>query len=136
MIAAVKRNAFRIAAVVWLILWMNFLFRDLFTHGAFREYSELLRRNYDEKRSFTYGEPFYELLSLSKASMPDNATYELRGIESLSLAHRRGVYYLYPALERPLADYVLYFRDVNRGTGLLERKTGYFRKFKGAGRDE
>jgi hypothetical protein len=97
----------KIIIIIWLVLWINFLARDLFVHGYLRDYSELLNRDAEGKRAYTYGDDLYKFLKFAKSAIPLNNSYKLIGLENLSLAHRRAIYYLYPLIEKDKPDYVL-----------------------------
>ena len=115
-----------ILAAIWIILWINFIARDLFKRGDLRDYGALVKRNDEGKHAYTYGEQFYRFLKFVKREIPENESYKPVGVENLSLAHRRAVYFLYPALEKENPDYVAYYDDQKRGTGLLGVRTGRF----------
>jgi len=104
---------------IWIVLWINFIARDLYKKKRLREYKSLLASNADQKHSLTYGEHFYEFLKLSEEQMPENSYYDFVGIKELSLAWRRGVYFLYPKLMKPGAEYILVYDE------LTYRKDGY-----------
>lgn len=101
----------RTVAVVWIALWINFIGRDLFRKGAFRDYLNLIPRSAEMRRSYVYGDDFFEFLSFAKRNLPEGASFRLEGIEPLSHDHRRAVYYLYPVRESDTAEYILVYRD-------------------------
>ena len=104
---------------VWGVLWINFIARDLYKKKHIYEYKRLVTANAEQKHSLTYGEHFYEFLMFSKKQIPENSYYELIGIKELSLAWRRGVYFLYPKLMKPGAEYILVYDEPTY------RKDGY-----------
>ena len=95
--------------IFWLILWVNFIARDLYKRGDLAEYKVLLKSDYEGKHARTYGERLYEFLSFAKNNIPSNAHYEFVGIKPRSLDSRRGIYYLYPCLKRGKPDYLLVY---------------------------
>jgi hypothetical protein len=130
----IKPDKLFIAALaVWIILWANFLMRDLFRGGSLRDYKRLMRKNSEERRRYTYGERFYDFLNFAKDKIPPGSTYKFAGPGTLlqgerSLMYRRGVYYLYPLIEEAAPDYyLLFYREDPARTGILETKTGHFR---------
>jgi len=113
-----KRVAFRAVFVIWLILWINFIARDLFVKKNFRHYKELLKRDEARRRSYVYGDDFYNLLSLAADNIPENATFNLIGVEEFSIDYRRAIYFLYPRLESHEAEYSIVYNDQNYGSSL------------------
>ena len=126
-----KKNIVKAGIVLWIILWANFIIRDLVTHGELDNYAAMAGMSPDERRAYTYGGRLYGFLKFAKAAMPKDATCEIRGVKPLSIAHRRAVYYLYPILEQNGAEYVLFFDEPGRGTGVLKMATGEFFKWNG-----
>lgn len=61
------------------------------------------------KASYTYGDRLFEFLRFCNNALPDNASYDLAGVEDLSLDSRHAVYYLYPHLKEKDAQYILVF---------------------------
>lgn len=103
----IDKNITKIVVLIWFLVWINFVFRDLFGHGHLRDYIELIKRDAEGRRAYTYGDNLYEFLKFTKDTMPPGRTYKFTGIKPLSLAHRRAVYYLYPLLEKDNPDYML-----------------------------
>ncbi len=104
------RLVFTALLAVWIALWVNFIFRDLFRKGRLHDYIEAYKRNAEGKYSYVYGDRFFEFLEFSKKSMPPGSTYTFEGVEDLSIDHRRGVYYLYPNVyDKNDPDYILIF---------------------------
>lgn len=99
----------KIVIAIWIILWINFIIRDLFVRGTFYDYVSLIKRNENERRAYVYGDDFYQFLEFSKRELPSYATYDLISVEDLSLKYRRAVYYLYPLLESRAAEYLLVY---------------------------
>jgi len=111
----VKNRAAALIAVVltvWIVLWLNFTARDLYKRGDLADYKALIALSPGEKHAYVYGRDFYEFLKFAKKTMPEDASYELTGIERGSLEWRRAVYYLYPSVQTENPDYVL---DVRAG---------------------
>lgn len=106
--------------VLWVVLWANFIARDLFKKGDLKDYKILARSGEEKKRSYVYGRYFYELLSLAKNRMPPEAFYDFAGIDDLSLESRRGIYYLYPCLKSENPVYMLVYEKPNF------KKDGYY----------
>ncbi len=94
---------------IWIVLWVNFIARDLYKAKRMHEYKELVTANADQKHGLTYGERFYEFLKFSRENLPENSYYDFTGVEELSLAWRRGVYFLYPRLLKDGAEYILVY---------------------------
>lgn len=105
--------------VIWGIIWVNFIARDLLRKGYLNDYQILIGRDEEGKRSYTYGDYVFEFLSFCESSLPSQAGYELIGIEEGSLDSRRAIYYLYPHIKKGGADYLLVFNRPDF------RKTGY-----------
>lgn len=125
-IPEMNKKIFYILLTVWIILWINFIARDLFKRGDLRDYRALIEKDAEGKRAYTYGEQFYKFLKFVKQEIPEGESYKLVGVKNLSLAHRRAVYFLYPALEKENPGYVAYYKDRQRGTGILIMRTGRF----------
>jgi len=97
--------------IAWVVLWINFMCRDLFKKGYFNDYKILIKKDKEGKRSYVYGDNFYEFLKYSKDSIPKISTFNIIGVEELSLEHRRAVYFLYPLLESDSPDYILVYNN-------------------------
>ncbi|MFH1593065.1 MAG: hypothetical protein ABID09_00020 [Candidatus Omnitrophota bacterium] len=93
----------------WVILWVNFLIRDLFVKGQIHDYAILAGSGSAGRRSHVYGEPFFGLLMLSKESLSEEASFKFAGVADMSIDHRRGIYYLYPRVEKEDPDYILVY---------------------------
>jgi len=98
-----------IVIAVWLLLWINFITRDLFKHGRLEDYKILIASDAYGKHAYTYGERFYEFLKFARESMPEHADYNFAGVKDMSLDSRRGIYYLYPALKNEFPAYILVY---------------------------
>ena len=105
----VRKNIFRIILIIWVILWVNFIARDLFRKGYIRDYRALIKRDAEGKRSYTYGDRFYEFLKFAKSTIQGKSDYEFVGVDDGSLASRRGIYYLYPCLKKEGPEYLLVY---------------------------
>ncbi len=104
-----KDRILKISFAVWIILWAFFTARELFMKGALRDYKILLSRSLDGKRAYVTGDRLYEFLVFSNEKLPPTASYRLVGLEEGSIDKRRSTYYLYPHLEKPVADFVLIY---------------------------
>ena len=98
-----------IAIIAWIVIWVNFITRDLFVKGHFKEYKTLALQNSRGKASFTYGKRLFDFLNFFKENLPQSAEYDFAGINELSLAGRRAIYYLYPHTKKRNAEYLLVF---------------------------
>ena len=99
----------RAVFAIWIILWINFILRDVFRKRYFYDYKTLIKRDEEGRRSYVYGDDFYSFLKFSKKTLHENFTYGFIGIKDLSLAYRRAVYYLYPLIESDNPDYILVY---------------------------
>ncbi len=97
----------KIIFAVWVALWAVFFVRELFIKNNIRDYEVLLSRTLEGKHAYVTGDKLYGFLSHCKKNMPDNAAYELVGIEEGALERRRAVYYLYPGIESKNPDFVI-----------------------------
>ena len=104
-----QKNLFLLIFAVWIIIWLNFFIRDLTKGKYLKEYKILLSRDNIGKASYTYGDRLFEFLRFCNSTLPDGASYDLKGIEDLSLDYRRVIYYLYPHLNQAGAEYILVF---------------------------
>jgi|GEM_PF-894525 len=95
--------------LIWCILWLNFVARDLYRKGLLDEYKVLAKGDYEEKHAITYGERFYEFLKFVKNNVPEETFYDFAGLDDVSLDSRRGVYYLYPRTKIKHPIYVLVY---------------------------
>jgi len=123
-----KQKIVVVVLIVWSILWVNFIRRDLFKGGTLKDYGTLVKRGQDSRRSYVYGDNFYSLLTFASRNLPPSATYSIEGVEDLSLKYRRAVYYLYPLLESRNADYVLVYNKPNykrAGYGVFKRVSSF-----------
>lgn len=94
---------------IWIVLWVNFILRDLFVRGDFADYKVLLTRDRAGKTSYAYGDRLFKFLNFCKESLPEQASYALLGVEKLSLADRHVTYYLYPHIRKENPDFLLIF---------------------------
>jgi len=102
-----KNNIFKIALLVWIVLWAWFIVRDLFVKDNIETYKVLITRDLDGKRSYVTGDKLYEFLKFCRNNMPDGSSYKTVGLEEGSIEKRRAVYYLYPNLESSEPEYIL-----------------------------
>lgn len=98
-----------ILTVIWALLWINFMMRDLIKKGDLHDYRVLIARDAAGKKSYTYGDYLFEFLDYHKNTLPEYADYNLVGIEEFSLEERRAVYYLYPHIKKEKANFLLVF---------------------------
>jgi len=116
--------------LIWIVLWVNFILRDLLKKGDLRDYLALVKKSGDRKRAYVYGENFYDFLIFAKKHIPPGKSYKLEGPGNLSLMARRAVYYLYPLVESDKPDYILVFDEEKGQFGILNPKTRRFIRFK------
>jgi len=108
----IARLILYIIITVWLSLWINFILRDLFKGHALKEYMILVKQDDEGRRSYTFGDDFYQFLKYAKEKIPQACTYSLVGVEQLEIDHRRAVYYLYPLLPSNDAEYILVYKKL------------------------
>ncbi len=102
----------KLALGVWVVLWVNFMIRDLTKGGGLKEYKVLLSRDAIGKASYVYGDRLFEFIKFSKENLPATAAYDTAGTELSvrdSADSRRVVYYLYPHMKVSGAEYLLAF---------------------------
>lgn len=95
--------------VIWIILWINFMMRDLIKRGDLIDYKALIARDATGKKSYIYGDHLFEFLNFCKEALPKSADYNFVGIEEFSLRERRAIYYLYPHIKAEKAGFLLVF---------------------------
>ncbi len=105
----IYKKIFFIFLVAWVVIWLNFLIRDLTKGKQLKEYKILLSQDAIGKKSWTYGDRLFELLRLAEKSLPEDASYALSGVDDTSVDYRRAIYYLCPRLKTDNASYVLVF---------------------------
>ena len=98
-----------IAIIVWIAIWVNFITRDLFVKGYFKEYKTLALKDSQGKASFTYGKRLFDFLNFCKENLPQSAGYDFIGIKEPTIAGRRAIYYLYPHVKNRNARFLLVF---------------------------
>ena len=103
------RHILLLLFIVWIVLWFNFLVRDMTKNKYFRDYGILLSTNAMGKASYTYGDRLFEFLKFCAKELPDGASYNLSGVDESSVDFRRAIYYLYPHFKNDEALYVLVF---------------------------
>jgi len=101
------KNIVIILLVIWCVLWVHFIARDLYGKGNLKDYKILIKCNAEEKRGFVYGRRFFEFLKFAKKQMPKNARFELVGFKEHAIDGRRAMYYLYPRLRAKNPEYIL-----------------------------
>ena len=82
--------------ILWVVLWINFMARDLSKKGDLEDYRALMSRNVAGKRAYAYDERLFQFFDFCKNATPASVTYDFIGIKEFSLDWRRGIYYLYP----------------------------------------
>lgn len=107
----------RAVFAIWIILWVNFILRDLFGKGYFCDYMALIKRDTEGKTSYVYGDYLYPLLKFSKQKLPVGSTYKFIDDEEYSINYRRAVYYLYPLLQSDKPNYILVYNTSYRKKG-------------------
>lgn len=119
-----NRKVGALLLIAWVILWVNFMTRDLLRKGDFNDYKILIARDAPGKKSYTYGDSLFEFLRFSEKALPKNTDYKLVGIEEFSLSQRRAVYHLYPCIETKSPRFLLVFNKPafkQRGYGLYKK---------------
>lgn len=104
-----KNNILKIAFLVWVILWIWFVVRDLFLKDNMNSYRVLITRSLEGKHSYVTGDRLYEFLQFSSGKLPAHVSYNIVGFEPESLENRRAVYYMYPLIEKDDPDYILVY---------------------------
>ena len=112
-----KTVLIRAAFAVWIILWINFILRDLFKKGLFYDYAALIKRDAEGRRSYVYGDYLYAFLRLSKQKLPAGSTYSFIDGKEYSIDYRRSAYYLYPLLQSDKPDYILVYNTAYQKKG-------------------
>ncbi len=112
-----KNRILTIIFLIWAVLWVYFVARGLFKDKHIYDYKALISRSLEGKRAYVTGDRLYEFLTFCNKSLPAGATYEIRGLEHLSLDARRTVYHLYPHLQSGDPDFILMFDCPDPGSG-------------------
>jgi len=94
-----KQKIFTIALLVWSLIWVWFIMRDLVIKKGMKDYSVLISRTLDGKRSYVTGDRLYEFIKFSINQIPAHDTFRVEGFDDGSIEHRRIVYYMYPRME-------------------------------------
>ena len=102
-----KQTILKILFIVWVVLWIGFLARELFIKNNMRDYSALLSRTLEGKHAYVTGDRLYEFLVYCKKNMPAGMTYKLVGFDAVALESRRAAYYLYPNIQSQDPDFVI-----------------------------
>ena len=126
-----KKNITKLVIAIWLILWVNFILRDLIKKEDLEEYAALFKATREGRYSIVYGPRYYEFLKYAKNNIPKGSTYDFIDVETYSIDHRRGVYYLYPLLpEKEDPEYLLGYKtpapDKDRYYLYKNTDAGYF----------
>ncbi len=99
----------KIVFIVWVVLWVWFVIRDLFLKDNINSYRVLITRSLEGKHSYVTGDRLYEFLAFSTGKLPAGTSYNFVGFEPDSLENRRAVYYLYPLVQKKDPEYVLVY---------------------------
>ncbi len=99
----------KIAFLVWVVLWVWFVLRDLFLKDNINNYRLLFTRSLEGKHSYVMGDRLYEFLTFSAGKLPAGASYSFAGLEPGSIENIRAVYYLYPLIEKEDPEYILVY---------------------------
>jgi len=105
-----KQTIVALVLIAWVVLWLMFLVREVFIKGRVHDYVALAGRSFEGKHAYVTGEDLYEFVDYCRAATPADATFEFEGLEPGALEKRRVVYYLYPRLEEPEAEYIFVYR--------------------------
>ena len=98
-----------IILIIWVILWINFIARDLFKKKYFIHYKTLFFSSPRDKIAYTYGKDFFELLEYTKQNISETETYGFQGVPKFSIEMRRAVYYMYLSLQSGNPDYIMVY---------------------------
>ena len=128
-----KKIMVRVLLVVWVVLWVMFVARELFFKGGLRDYRILIGRDLEGKHAYVTGDDLYGFIAFCRENIPDRATYAFEGFEEGALDTRRATYYLYPRMEKPDPDFICVYMLPDRpraGYGLFKKRgdTGYILK--------
>jgi hypothetical protein len=104
-----KHKLLKVAFLVWTVLWVWFVVRDLFLKDNFNSYRILLARSLDGKHSYVTGDRLYELLKFASGKIPAGSSYNFAGLEQDSIENKRAIYYLYPLIEKEDPEYILVY---------------------------
>lgn len=90
-----KETFLKLVFTVWLVLWLFFLFRED-KEGQYRSLEYLYTHSHNERVRYLMGNELYDFLNFCKKNMPEASSYELAGIENLSIDRVRARYFLWP----------------------------------------
>ena len=93
--------------ILWIVLWIGFLARELFVKNNIRDYKNLLTRTLEGKHSYVTGDRLYDFLTYCKTMMPENSAYNIVGMDEGALESRKAVYYLYPNVKTADPDFII-----------------------------
>jgi len=111
----IKNKILTVLFAVWVAMWVAFTLRELFLKVNLRDYLVLVSRSADGKRSYVTGDELYGFIELCKNATPEDAKYDIIGIEDGSIEKRRLVYYLYPRTESGDPDFIFVYRSPGFG---------------------
>lgn len=104
-----KYKLLKIVFLVWTVLWVWFVLRELFVKDNINSYRLLFTRSLEGKHSYVMGDRLYEFLTFSAGKLPAGASYGFAGLEPGSIEIIRAVYYLYPLVEKKDPEYILVY---------------------------
>ena len=131
-----KRTIFTILSAVWMVLWVVFIVKED-KDGEYSGIFKMYGLKGDEKARFAYGEEFYDFLIFCGQNLPAGSTFEVTGLETLSVKEVQARYFLWPLVSSnnspdykiiygsPLKDIPGYtlFRDYKSRGYLLKKGT-------------
>ena len=97
--------------IIWIMIWISLLVREVFVKGGLRDYQVLAHRSLEGKRAYVTGDSLYEFLVFCNDKLPEGAAYRWTKTDKPDHARRRATYYLYPHLESEDADFMLVFNE-------------------------
>ena len=102
-----KQTLIKTLFIVWVVLWIGFLARELFVKNNIRDYKTLLTRTLEGKHAYVTGDRLYEFLTYCKTQMPERSAYNIIGMDEGALESRRAVYYLYPNVSSTDPNFII-----------------------------
>ncbi|MBP7056587.1 MAG: hypothetical protein KBB52_07025 [Candidatus Omnitrophica bacterium] len=110
-----KNKILAVLFAAWVVMWVAFTLRELFLKVNLRDYMALISRSAEGKRAYVTGEELYGFIESCKNATPEDASYDIAGLEDGSIEKRRLVYYLYPRRETDDADFIFVYRSPGFG---------------------
>lgn len=93
--------------VIWILLWILFNVRPLFKNNYLLQYSRLIFKDEEKRRSIVYGQDLLDYLNFVKSVIPDGSTVKIVGLMEGSVDLVRAYYYLYPIRKSDKPEYIL-----------------------------